>query len=219
MSVATKIIKFLLATCKIELSYPFLLKHFKTKINMKKITFSIALVAIGFAGFAQIPEFKNTPMILKADGKLDKLEKQSASIRDKGGSNPFANAYSYGATAKSVQFISITGAESPVKVDPSVKFVFKANDAEVDPEGVFIVYEAVIAKKMREVYVKKDFGRNVKDKEVSLSFEKIQPGVYKITPQNLKPGTEYGIVPNTEGASKIVYLFGTTGEKPKGKKK
>lgn len=185
---------------------------------MKKLTFSIALAAISFAGFAQVPEFKNTPMILKADGTLDKLEKQSASIRDKGGSNPYANAYTFGAAAKSVQYISITGPASPVKVDPNVNFVFKANDAEVDPEGVFIVYEAVVAKKMREVYVKKDFGRNVKDKEVSLAFEKIQPGVYKIIPSNLKPGTEYGIVPNTDNASKIVYLFGTTGTKPKGKK-
>ncbi len=188
---------------------------------MKKFTLLLATIATATIGFAQtpkIPEFKNTPMILNADGSLGKLEKQTASVRDKGGSNPWANAYG-GGMNKKVEFIQATGAASDVRVDPNVTLIFKASDAEVDPEGVFIIYEALVVKKTREVYVRKDYGRSVQDKQATLNFEKVEPGVYKIKPDGLQPGTEYGIVPNTDGASKIVYLFGTTGTKPKGKKK
>lgn len=188
---------------------------------MKKIKMLVAAViattGLVFAQTPQIPEFKNTPMILKADGSLEKLEKQTASIRDKGGSNPWANAYG-GAANKKVEFIQITGAASPVRVPTDVTFIFKAASEDVDPEGVFIIYEAVVVKNTREVYVRKDYGKSVQEKQVQLSFEKVQPGVYKIKPSNLQPGTEYGIVPNTTDASKIVYLFGTEGSKPKGKK-
>lgn len=53
-------------------------------------------------------------MLLKADGSLEKLEKQTSTIKDKGGSNSFANAYSFGKTAGSVQYINLTGASSTV---------------------------------------------------------------------------------------------------------
>lgn len=166
----------------------------------------------------QVPDFKNTPMILKADGSLGKLEKQAATKRDKGGSNPWANAYTYGATAnKTVEFVSITGLASDVVLPTNAQFIFKAASEDVDPEGVFILYKAVVTKKAREIYTRKDMGKDVKDAQVALNFEKVSPGVYKIIPEGLVAGTQYGFIENKNDAAQV-YLFGTEGTAPSGKK-
>ena len=189
---------------------------------MKKTILSL-FAAVAVTGFAsaqtvQIPEFKNSPVLLKADGSLEKLEKQTSALKDKGGSNAFANAYSFGKTAGSVQYINCLGASSPVSVPTTATFVVKLSDAETDPDGTFVLTEAVVVKNMREVYVRKDYGRNVQEKQITLKYEKVEPGVYKILPDHLNPGTEYCFVPNTPDASKVVNLFKTEGAAPKKKK-
>ena len=189
-----------------------------------KSTFLSLFAAIAVVGFVsaqtpQIPEFKNSPMLLKNDGSIEKLEKQTASIKDKGGSNPWANAYSFNRTAGSIQYINCVGASSSVSVPTTATFIVKLTDEETDPEGTFVLTEAVVVKNMREVYIRKDYGRNVQEKQVTLKYEKVEPGVYKILPDHLTPGTEYCFVPNTPDASKVVNLFKTTGTAPKGKKK
>lgn len=79
---------------------------------------------------------------------------------------------------------------------------------------LFGLTEAVVVKSMREVYVRKDYGRNVQEKQITLKYEKVSPGVYKILPDHLNPGTEYCFVPNTADASKVVTLFRTEGTAP-----
>lgn len=188
---------------------------------MKKtiLTLLTVVTMVGFAAAqdAQVPEFKNNPMYLKADGSLEKLEKQTASIKDKGGSNGFANAYSFGKTNGSIQYINCTGASSTVTLPTTATFVVKLTDVETDPEGTFVLTEAVVVKNMREVYIRKDYGRNVQEKQIVLKYEKVSPGVYKILPDHLNPGTEYCFVPNTADASKAVTLFRTEGAAPKKK--
>lgn len=188
---------------------------------MKK-TFLILATFVATAAFAplqevQTPEFKNSPMYLKADGSLDKLEKQTSAIKDKGGSNAFANAYSFGKTNGSIQYINCIGASSSVTLPTTATFVVKLTDVETDPEGTFVLTEAVVVKNMREVYIRKDYGRNVQEKQITLKYVKVSPGVYKIIPDHLNPGTEYCFVPNTADASKMVNLFRTEGTAPKKK--
>lgn len=188
---------------------------------MKK-TFLTLLTAIAVASFVsaqdvKTPEFKNSPMLLKADGNLEKLEKQTSTIKDKGGSNGFANAYSFGKTSGSIQYINCTGAESTVTVPTTATFVVKLTDVETDPEGTFVLTEAVVVKNMREVYIRKDYGRNVQEKQITLKYEKVSPGVYRILPDHLNPGTEYCFVPNTPDAAKVVSLFRTEGKASKKK--
>lgn len=188
---------------------------------MKK-TFLALLTAVSIVGSVsaqdvKTPEFKNSPMLLKADGTLDKLEKQTSTIKDKGGSNGFANAYSFGKTSGSVQYINCTGAESTVTIPTTATFVVKLTDTETDPDGTFVLTEAVVVKNMREVYIRKDYGRNVQEKQITLKYEKVSPGVYRILPDHLNPGTEYCFVPNTPDASKVVNLFRTEGKASKKK--
>ncbi|MCX6198287.1 MAG: hypothetical protein NTY88_03565 [Bacteroidetes bacterium] len=46
---------------------------------------------------------------------------------------------------------------------------------------------------------------------MKLTYEKVEPGVYKIKTDALKPATEYGFVPVGQAAKgeSIVFLFGT----------
>lgn len=188
---------------------------------MKKtfLTLLTFAVTVSFATAQEVatPEFKNTPTYLKPDGTLEKLEKQTSAIKDKGGSNGFANAYSFGKTTGSIQYVNCTGPTSPVVLPTTATFVVKLTDAETDPDGTFVLTEAVVVKQMREVYIRKDYGRNVQEKQITLKYEKVSPGVYKILPDHLNPGTEYCFVPNTADASKVVSLFKTEGTAPKKK--
>ena len=178
---------------------------------MKKTLLTLLTVAIGFgATFAQtqqIPDFKNSPMVLKKDGSLEKLEKQNSEIKVK--------AVPYVGTTR---FISITGGKSPVRVKPDATFIVKV-DAETDPETIFYVQASKGGAKNREIDMEKISnyagygakGKSVKKDQVPLNFDKIQDGVYKITATGLKPGTEYGFVNTAQGASgsqSTVFLFG-----------
>ena len=167
--------------------------------------------AIGFGAIVaqtpQVPDFKNSPMILKKDGSLEKLEKQNSEIKVK--SAPYVGT---------TRFISITGGKSPVRVKPDVVFIVKV-DAETDPETVFYVQASKGGNKNREIDMEKISayagygakGKSVKKDQIALNYEKISTGVYKITPTGLKPGTEYGFVSAGQGASgtqSTVFLFG-----------
>ena len=155
----------------------------------------------------QVPDFKNSPMILKTDGSLEKLEKQNSEIKVK-------NVPYVGTT----RFINITGGKSPVRVAPDAVFIVKV-DAETDPETVFYLQDAKGGKKSREIDMEKISnysgygakGGSVKKDQKPLNFEKVTVGVYKITATGLKAGTEYAFVQTSQGASgaqSTVFLFG-----------
>ena len=177
---------------------------------MKKTLFTLLAVAISFgATFAQtqVPDFKNSPMLLKADGSLMKLEKQNSEIKTK--AVPYVGV---------TRFISITGGKSPVRVKPNATFVMKI-DAETDPETVFYIQASKGGAKNREIDMEKMSawagygakGKSVKKDQIALSYEKISDGVYKITPTGLKSGVEYGFVSATQGSTggqSTVFLFG-----------
>ena len=146
-------------------------------------------------------------MVLKADGSLEKLEKQNSEIKVK--KVPYVGT---------TRFISITGAKSPVRVGTDAVFIVKV-DAETDPETVFYVQECKGGGKNREIDMEKISayasygakGKSVKKDQKPLNFEKISAGVYKIIPTGLKAGTEYGFVQSSQGASgaqSTVFLFG-----------
>jgi len=177
---------------------------------MKKIFLTLLTVVFALGTtFAQtqIPDFKNSPMLLKSDGSLEKLEKQSSELKTK--AVPYVGV---------TRFISILGSKSPVRVKANAQFIIKV-DADTDPETVFYVQASKGAGKNREIDMEKMSawagygakGKSVKKDQVALSFEKVSDGVYKITPTGLKPGTEYGFVNATQGASggqSTVFLFG-----------
>ena len=178
---------------------------------MKKVI-SVLVAAIMLAGTvnaqqAQVPDFKNSPMVLKKDGSLEKLEKQNSEIKVK--QVPYVGT---------TRFISITGGKSPVRVKADATFIVKV-DAETDPETVFYVQASKGGAKNREIDMEKVSayagygakGKSVKKDQVPLNFEKISDGVYKITATGLKAGTEYGFVNTAQGASgtqSTVFLFG-----------
>jgi hypothetical protein len=188
---------------------------------MKKAVLSM-LAAVFFTGAAfaqtpQIPDFKNTPMILKADGSLDKLEKQTSEMKSKNNGSYFS--YAGNNSQSTSEFIEILDSKSPVKVSTKAQFIIKLADAETDPETAIYLTKVTSKKKTREIYTKKGgvmgfgVGKSVKGDYIKLNFEKVQPGVYKITPAELAPGTEYGFVPvsnsSSGGGGTVVYLFGT----------
>ncbi len=179
---------------------------------MKKTTLFLAAIFAAssflFAQEVQTPEFKNTPMLVKKDGSLEKLEKQNSEVKSKGGGY---NPYNFSGKVATNDYIVFQGEASPVRVSTDATFVIKLADADTDPETTFYCTKPIIKKKTREVYTKKDAGRSVKEQMVKLDFEKVSPGVYKIKPKGLTAGTEYALVPiaTTGGAQSIVYLFGT----------
>lgn len=181
---------------------------------MKKIIllFTAAVIATGSllaqAATPQIPDFKNSPMLLKSDGTIEKLEKQSSEIKMK--MNPYVGQ---------TQFLNILGGKSPVRVRPTVNFIIKLADAETDPETVFYLTKTIDSKKNREIDMMKVSawagygakGKSVKKDQIQLNYEKVAPGVYKITPEKLLPGQEYAFVQIAQGASgaqSTVFLFG-----------
>jgi hypothetical protein len=63
----------------------------KNKLLLLLLVFS--QIGILMAQDPQVPDFKNSPMILKKDGSLGKLEKQTSEIKHK------AKAMGYGGTS------------------------------------------------------------------------------------------------------------------------
>jgi hypothetical protein len=178
---------------------------------MKKtmMTLLCAAISVGvlFAQAPQVPDFKNSPMVVKKDGSLEKLEKQNSEIKTK--AVPYVGV---------TRFISITGSKSPVRVHQDAVFIFKI-DAETDPETVFYIQKSKGDHKNREIDMEKMSawagygakGKSVKKDQVKLNFEKVSDGVYKIRPEGLAAGNEYAFVSSTQGASggqSTVFLFG-----------
>jgi|GEM_PF-1915658 hypothetical protein len=191
---------------------------------MKKLTFLLAaIVTIATTTFAQdvqIPDFKLTPMLVKSDGTLSRLEKPTSEVKSK------TKGFSYGASA--VTFLNILGGSSSVKIDPSeANFIIKLNDAETDPEGFLYITKVIVAKDTRELELAQSAavgammfgggkGKSVQRDDIKAEFTKVAPGVYKFVPSTpLTPGTEWGIVL----PGNVAYCFATTGTAPKGKKK
>jgi hypothetical protein len=180
---------------------------------MKKNLFLLLLICgqIGsiMAQDAQVPDFKNEPMMVKKDGSLGRLEKTTGEARSKGAAGPFS--YGYGASsAYTNDYITFQQAKSPVRFGTDAKFIVKLTDAETDPDAVFYLTKAIIHKNTREIYTHKAGGKSLKDSYVQIDWEKVSPGVYRIIPKGLTPGTEYGFVSTAGGAGHtLVFLFGT----------
>ncbi len=176
---------------------------------MKKaiVVLAAAIMLAGIVNAQQVPDFKNSPMVLKKDGSLEKLEKQNSEIKVK--KVPYVGT---------TRFISITGGKSSVRVGTDAVFIVKV-DGETDPETVFYLQASKGGSKNREIDMEKISnyasygakGKSVKKDQVECTYEKISAGVYKITPKGLKAGTEYGFVDAVQGASgahSTVFLFG-----------
>lgn len=203
-----------------KLGTTFLYLQTQKQINMKKA--SLLLVAVMLSAGAmfaqqQIPDFKNVPMLIKADGSLGKLEKPTIEVKSK------TKGFSYGASV--VTFLNILGGHSPIKIDASAaNFIIKMPDADTDPEGYLYISKVIVAKDTRELELAQSAaamaaafggkGKSVQRDDIKPEFTKVEPGVYKFIPSTpLVDGTEYAIVL----PGNVAYCFSTTGE-AKGKK-
>jgi hypothetical protein len=190
---------------------------------MKKTLLLFIAVAIS-AGFVcaqdtQIPDFKMTPMLIKADGSLSKLEKPTQEVKSK-----MKGVAGYGGSMTT--FLNILGGHSPIKLDPkNANFVVKLTDAETDPEGIIYFTKVIVSKDTRELELAQGAaitgfgggkGKSVQRDDIKPEFTKVAPGVYKFIPATpLTEGTEWAIVL----PGNVAFCFGTTGEaKGKGKK-
>lgn len=184
----------------------------------KTLLLLAAVISAGFlfAQDAQIPDFKNTPMLVKADGSLGRLEKPTIEVKSK------SKGFSYGASV--VTFLNILGGHSPVKIDPKeASFIIKLADAETDPEGYLYITKVIVSKDTRELELAQSAsvgasmfgggkGKSVQRDDIKAEFTKVAPGVYKFIPSTpLTPGTEWGIVL----PGNVAYCFSTTGTAPK----
>lgn len=163
----------------------------------------MATVGVTLAQEVKAPDFKNTPMLINSDGSLTKLEKLTGEKKSKTAGGPWGTAY--GGAAANMDYMTFDGVSSAVKAEPKSQFVIKL-DEDVDPESVFKLTSVIVNKKNknREVYTKKSGGKSVQDSFVTLSYEKVSPGLYKITTTGLTSGTEYAFVQET---SSTVFLF------------
>lgn len=187
---------------------------------MRKTTMlfvAVLAATFAFAQDVQIPDFKMTPMLVKADGSLSKLEKPTQEVKSK------TKGFSYGASV--VTFLNILGGSSPVKIDPNeASFIIKLTDAETDPEGTVYFTKVTVAKDTRELELAQSAtaiasayggkGKSVQRDDIKPEFTKVAPGVYKFVPSTpLTPGTEYAIVL----PGNVAFCFSTTGTAPKKK--
>ncbi len=184
----------------------------------------LSLVAIAISVGAavaqdvQVPDFKNSPMLVKADGSLGKLEQPAQETKSK------QKGFSYGASQ--VTFLNILGGYSPVKVDASAaSFIVKMQDEETDPEGMLYITKVIVAgKDTREVELAQSAaaiasgfggkGKSVQKDDIHVDFTKVAPGVYKFVPQTpLQDGTEYAVMLDRRGSNQGIkaFCFGTNG--------
>jgi hypothetical protein len=179
---------------------------------MKKLILSLLLIIWSLLAFAQDyprPEFKNQPM-LYADGELSKLEVQTAEIKFK------VKGLGYGGTQ---QEISVAGGKSPVVAPNEPTFIIWVDEG-VDPESIIVLTKTDFNSKNRNIPTLKisafaAFGARGKSMSdtyhVSFDIEKIEEGVYKITPSGpLEMGMEYAFYSpaGTEAQQIKIYLFG-----------
>lgn len=164
----------------------------------------MATVGVTLAQEVKTPDFKNTPMLINSDGSLTKLEKLTGEKKSKTAGGPWGAAY--GGAAANMDYMTFDGTTSAVRVDAKAQFIVKL-DEDTDPESTFKLTTVIVNKKNknREVYTKKSGGKSVQDSFVSLTYDKIAPGVYKITTAGLTAGTEYAFM---QESSSTVFLFG-----------
>jgi hypothetical protein len=182
------------------------------KQDMKNIFFTVLAMAVMFAAFAEtpVPDFKNQPMLL-VSGKLVKLEKQSAEIKNR------VHGMGYGGTTSNLH---LDGGASNVRSTTKPEFLIKV-DTDVDPETLFYLSLCHHSKKGREVELSKQSafagygagGKSVKRFHVKLNYEKISDGIYKITvDEPLEATEEYAFVSvsqgSTNGSNSTAFLFG-----------
>ncbi len=178
---------------------------------MKKYPLLLALIigqtACLLAQDFKVPEFRDEPVPVLSDGSLGKLEKSVGDSRA-------ASADAYRATgfggSVNLQYAIYPDAHSTVKLSTDTRFVIKLSDAEVDPEGIIYLTKATTRKNTRIVYTTKTYGAGTADLFIGCDFEKLAPGVYRLTPKNLKPNTDYGFVfRKAPSAQAVVFLFAT----------
>jgi hypothetical protein len=179
---------------------------------MKKLILSLLLVNCSFIVFAQNfprPEFKNQPMLF-SDGELSKLEVQTAEIKIK------MKALGYGGAQ---QEISVSGGKSPVVTPKEPTFIIWVDEG-VDPETLIVLTKTDFNSKKRNIPMLKisalaAFGARGKsmsnEYHVDFDIEKVEEGVYKITPSGiLETGMEYAFYnPADTNAQQVkIYMFG-----------
>tara|TARA_R110002020_G_scaffold29423_1_gene92733 strand:+ start:302 stop:847 length:546 start_codon:yes stop_codon:yes gene_type:complete len=179
---------------------------------MKKIILSILLGSASLFALAQDyqkPEFKNQPM-LYSDGQLSKLEVQTAEIKVK------VKALGYGG---SQQEISVPGGKSPIVASNEPSFVIWVDEG-VDPESLIVLTKTEFSSKKRNIPMLKISalaafgarGKSMSDEyHVNFDIEKVEEGVYKITPSGpLESNMEYAFYnpAGTEASQLKIYLFG-----------
>ena len=159
----------------------------------------------------QVPDFKNTPQLVKADGSLSKLEKPTQEIKEK------EIGFSYG--KKKVTFLNILGGSSPTKIEPGkATFIIKLADAETDPEGIIYFTKLERLKSSRELRLAQGAsaiasayggkGKSVQADDIKAEFTKVSPGVYKFVPSvPLVSGVEYGIAVDQRGTNQGIAVF------------
>jgi hypothetical protein len=183
---------------------------------MKKVLITATcLLLVGFIALAttQIPDFKNQPMLVKADGSLSKLEKQSAEMKSK------AKGMGYGGIST---FLNLIGTSSPVSINANdAKFIMKVED-EVDPETLFYLTPCAVKGKGREVEMARASafagygakGKSTRKDDIQLEFSKVEKNVYTISIASATPlvsGKQYAFVSSaqgTSGSATVVFLFG-----------
>ncbi len=172
--------------------------------------FVALLLSASSVNAQSVPDFKNSPMAVGADGNLLKLEKKSVEIKAK------VKAMGYGGMST---FLNIDGKNSPVRLKPNAQFMLKV-DVDTDPETVFYLTPTKEVRNTREVEMNRTSafaaygakGKSVKKDDITLEFSKVSEGVYKLVPSApLVSGTEYAFVSAAQGASgqqSVVFLFG-----------
>ena len=155
----------------------------------------------------KVPEFRDEPVPIMSDGSLGKLEKSAGDSRSSS-----AEAYrptGFGGSVN-MQYAIYPDAHSNIKLSTDTRFVIKLSDAEVDPESLIYLTKATTRKNTRIVYTTKTYGAGTADLFITCDFEKLAPGVYRITPKNLKPATDYGFVfRKSPSGQAVVFLFAT----------
>lgn len=173
------------------------------KNNLLLLILTLAQSAFVLAQDYQVPEFKNEPMMINSDGSPGRLEITAGD----------AKAASTGAGwtgPANMEYVIFPGAHSTVKTGTDTRFIIKLTDAEVDPDGLLFLCKAIIHKNTRIVYTTKSYESYSKDMFIDCNFEKLSPGVYKLTPKALKPDTEYGFVFRKNASARAaVFMFGT----------
>ena len=179
---------------------------------MIKYTKILALAALLLPAFSNAqtsipaPEFKNKVMYLKKDNTLIDLDNTDLQTEMKAS-----------LTGSGTLNIKAAGVTSSVKRvgSPANKFVIKI-DADTDPSSAVELFKFSVDKKNRKIVVagyRMGSAIDVTLPKQKLTFTKVEPGVYTISPaEQLEPG-EYGFIINRPN---IDYMSASTPKNLKG---